>query len=104
MNAVLANRFAGGWAGVGVAFVLITLLSEALLLVVAGQAGFIDGPRAMANIAGDSFLPHPLRQPSDPLPTLQDLFCFQKKKREFLCSEKVPVHETRKHASRDCAV
>src|SRR2546422_8173218 len=37
MNAVLANRFAGGWAGVGTAFVLITLLSEALLLIVAGQ-------------------------------------------------------------------
>src|SRR5256714_6520115 len=60
MNAVLANRFAGGWGGIGVAFVLITLLSEALLLVVAGEAGFIDGPRVMANMAGDSYLPHPL--------------------------------------------
>src|SRR2546430_3343658 len=67
MNAVLANRFAGGWAGVGVAFVLITLLSEALLLVVAGQAGFIDGPRVMANMAVDSYLPHRFIQLSDRL-------------------------------------
>src|SRR6266853_4322791 len=41
MNAVLANQFAAGWAGIGAVFVLVTLLSEALLLVVAGQAGFI---------------------------------------------------------------
>ena len=67
MNAVLANRFAGGWAGIGVAFVLITLLSEALLLVVAGQAGFIDGPRVMANMAVDSYLPHRFSQLSDRL-------------------------------------
>jgi amino acid transporter len=67
MNAVLANRFADGWAGIGVAFVLITLLSEALLLVVAGQAGFIDGPRVMANMAVDSYLPHRFSQLSDRL-------------------------------------
>ncbi len=67
MNAVLANRFAGGWPGIGVAFVLITLLSEALLLVVAGQAGFIDGPRVMANMAVDSYLPHRFSQLSDRL-------------------------------------
>src|SRR5213593_4117805 len=67
MNAVLANRFAGGWAGVGAAFILITLLSEALLLVVAGQTGFIDGPRVMANMAVDSYLPHRLSQLSDQL-------------------------------------
>ncbi len=67
MNAVLANRFAGGWAGVGTAFVLITLLSDALLLVVAGQTGFIDGPRVMANMAVDSYLPHRFSQLSDRL-------------------------------------
>ena len=67
MNALLANRFAGGWAGVGTAFVLITLLSEALLLIVAGQTGFIDGPRVMANMAVDSYLPHRFSQLSDRL-------------------------------------
>ncbi len=71
MNAVLADAFAGGWtvAGlrVGSAFVFITLLSEALLLVVAGQTGFIDGPRVMANMAVDSYLPHRFSQLSDRL-------------------------------------
>src|SRR5437773_10897706 len=67
MNAILANRFAGGWAGIGAAFVLITLLSEALLLIVAGQAGFIDGPRVMANMAVGSYLPHRVSQLSVPL-------------------------------------
>jgi len=67
MNAVLANEFAGGWAGVGAAFVLVTLLSEALLLIVAGQTGFIDGPRVMANMAVDSYLPHRFSQLSDRL-------------------------------------
>ncbi len=67
MNAVLASQFAGGWAGVGAAFVLVTLLSEALLLIVAGQAGFIDGPRVMANMAVDSYMPHRFSQLSDRL-------------------------------------
>lgn len=67
MNAVLANEFAGRWAGIGAAFVLITLVSEALLLVVAGQAGFIDGPRVMANMAVDSYMPHRFSQLSDRL-------------------------------------
>jgi amino acid transporter len=62
MNAVLADRLAGTWnlAGIplGHAFVVITLTSEALLLFVAAQAGFIDGPRVMANMAHDSWLPH----------------------------------------------
>src|SRR6266481_1227847 len=62
MNAVLAERLAGSWnlAGLplGNGFVVITLTSEALLLFVAAQAGFIDGPRVMANMAQDSWLPH----------------------------------------------
>jgi len=62
MNAVLADRLAGSWnlAGIplGHAFVVIALTSEALLLFVAAQAGFIDGPRVMANMAHDSWLPH----------------------------------------------
>jgi amino acid transporter len=62
MNAVLADRLAGSWTLAGIplghAFVVITLTSEALLLFVAAQAGFIDGPRVMANMAHDSWLPH----------------------------------------------
>ncbi len=67
MNAVLANQFAAGWAGIGAVFVFVTLLSEALLLIVAGQTGFIDGPRVMANMAVDSYMPHRFSQLSDRL-------------------------------------
>ncbi|HVR40681.1 MAG TPA: APC family permease [Thermoanaerobaculia bacterium] len=62
MNAVLAEAAFGSWqlAGLPVGYwlVLITLISEGLLLFVAAQAGFIDGPRVMANMAVDSFFPH----------------------------------------------
>ncbi|MBI5607450.1 MAG: amino acid permease, partial [Deltaproteobacteria bacterium] len=62
MNAVLAERVAGAWTigevRVGAAFVVATLVSEAALLFVAAQAGFVDGPRVMANMATDSWLPH----------------------------------------------
>ena len=36
---------------------LVTLLSEGALLVVAAQAGFIGGPRGLANMAHDSWMP-----------------------------------------------
>jgi amino acid transporter len=62
MNAVLLERVAGEWSLAGVefggAFVVIALLSEGALLFVAAQAGFVDGPRVMANMAVDSWLPH----------------------------------------------
>jgi K+ transporter len=59
---VLSEDIFGGWhlggLPVGYWLVLVTLISEGLLLVVAAQAGFIDGPRVMANMAVDSYLPH----------------------------------------------
>ena len=62
MNAVLLERVAGGWMighlAVGRGFVVIALVSEGALLFVAAQAGFLDGPRVMANMAVDSWLPH----------------------------------------------
>ena len=36
---------------------VITLFSEGILLVVAAQAGFIDGPRVLANMAVDNWMP-----------------------------------------------
>ncbi|MBC7853980.1 MAG: amino acid permease [Pirellulaceae bacterium] len=39
-------------------FVWITVLSEAALLIVAAQAGFIGGPKCLANMAHDSWVPH----------------------------------------------
>lgn len=75
LNAVLTERFAGAWSiggvNVGRAFVVVTMLAEGALLLVAAQAGFIDGPRVMANMATDSWLPHRFAQLSDRL-TMQN--------------------------------
>lgn len=56
LNAVLAGSVFAGWPLGGV-LALITIFSEAALLCVAAQTGFIDGPRVMANMAIDSWLP-----------------------------------------------
>ena len=73
LNAVLLKAFAGEWhlAGlpVGKWFVYAALASEGALLFVAAQTGFIDGPRVMANMAVDSWLPHRFASLSDRLTT-----------------------------------
>jgi amino acid transporter len=75
MNAVLLHRLADSWVvgglEVGKGFIYLTLAAEAALLLVAAQAGFIDGPRVMANMATDSWLPHRFAQLSDRL-SMQD--------------------------------
>jgi amino acid transporter len=72
MNATLIERFAHGWpAPLRDGYVWITLAAESALLFVAAQAGFIDGPRVMSNMAADSWLPHRFAQLSDRL-TMQD--------------------------------
>ncbi|HEY2370614.1 MAG TPA: APC family permease, partial [Polyangiaceae bacterium] len=62
MNWVLLESVAHGWhvgnVDLGAAFVMLALASEAGLLFIAAQAGFVDGPRVMANMAVDSWLPH----------------------------------------------
>jgi len=71
MNAVLLERIASGWniAGIrfGSGFIVAALLSEGALLFVAAQAGFLDGPRVMANMATDSWLPRRFAALSDRL-------------------------------------
>ncbi len=71
LNAVLFERYAGGFRPfglpIGSGFVWIALLSEGALLYVAAQAGFVDGPRVMANMALDSWLPHRFAALSDRL-------------------------------------
>ena len=75
MNYVLADMLAGGFhlgpLALGKWYVVVTIASEALLLFVAAQAGFIAGPRVMANLAQDSFLPHRFGALSDRL-TMQN--------------------------------
>ena len=57
MNAVLTERLVGGLP-FGRTLAALTIFSEAALLVVAAQAGFTDGPRVLANMAVDSWMPH----------------------------------------------
>src|SRR6185437_8299547 len=71
MNAVLFERVASSWhlggLNVGRGFIIAALFSEGALLFVAAQAGFVDGPRVMANMAVDSWLPHRFAALSDRL-------------------------------------
>lgn len=66
MNWVLSSAFAGDSVA-GKAFVIATLASEGALLVVAAQAGFVGGPRVLANMAIDSWMPHRFAALSDRL-------------------------------------
>lgn len=68
MNAVLVERLTGGMP-FGTALVVVTLLSEGAVLVVAAQAGFIDGPRVLANMAVDSWVPRRFAALSERLTT-----------------------------------
>ena len=73
LNAVLVERLVGGWhiggLPVGRTFLLTTLLCEGALLFVAAQTGFLDGPRVLASMAVDSWVPHRFYQLSDRLVT-----------------------------------
>jgi hypothetical protein len=68
MNAALFERMASGIPG-GSAFVILSLFSEGALLVVAAQAGFIDGPRVLSNMAIDSWMPRRFSALSERLTT-----------------------------------
>ncbi len=57
LNAVLLQAITAGWGGPGYAFLVATLVSEAVLLFVAAQTGFLDGPRVLANMSLDRWLP-----------------------------------------------
>jgi hypothetical protein len=64
LNAVFFYKLASGWriAGVpvGLPIVTFTLITEGALLFVAAQTGFLDGPRVMATMAVDRWLPRRL--------------------------------------------
>ncbi len=58
LNAILFANLSRDWApGLAQAFVLVTLISEAVLLFVAAQTGFLDGPRVLSNMALDRWAP-----------------------------------------------
>jgi amino acid transporter len=68
MNAVLVEKMTHGLPG-GAVFTVLTLVSEGALLIVGAQAGFIDGPRVLANMALDSWAPRRFSTLSDRLTT-----------------------------------
>jgi len=64
LNAVLASTLYQGW-GFGPLLAMVTIFSEGALLLVGAQAGFMDGPRVMANMAVDYWFPHRFASLSD---------------------------------------
>jgi amino acid transporter len=75
LNAVLFEQITAAWAAPwGYAFVIVTLASEAALLFVAAQTGFLDGPRVLANMAKDRWLPVWLSVLSDRLVIKNGIF------------------------------
>ncbi len=67
LNAVLFNAISQDWGMKGYVFVLISLVSEALLLFIAGQTGFLGGPRVLASMALDRWFPTKFAALSDRL-------------------------------------
>jgi len=75
LNAVLFDSVTAGWGSVwSKSFIGLTLISEAALLFVAAQTGFIDGPRIMANMALDRWFPKKYASLSDRLVTMNGVF------------------------------
>jgi hypothetical protein len=78
MNAVLLGNVFGSWniggVGFGGGLVVVSLMAEAALLLVAAQAGFLDGPRVLANMAVDSWMPHRFSQLSERLVAKNGVF------------------------------
>ena len=58
LNAILFGQITAAWpAGLGQAFVVISMTAAAVLLFIAAQTGFLDGPRVLANMALDRWFP-----------------------------------------------
>jgi amino acid transporter len=68
LNAVLFEHIASKWP-LGGGVITFTLLTEGALLFVAAQTGFIDGPRVLATMAHDQWLPRRLSHLSQRLVT-----------------------------------
>jgi len=70
LNAVLFENVTRSWPTViSLPFIFIILFSEAVILFVAAQTGFLDGPRVLANMAADRWLPTKFAILSDRLVT-----------------------------------
>ena len=70
LNAVLVEQMTAAWpVWLGKGFVIAALVSSAALLFIAAQTGFIGGPRVLANMAVDRWMPTRFANLSDRLVT-----------------------------------
>lgn len=73
LNATLFSGIFAGFlgpdSGLTTPLTVLILSTEAALLIVAAQAGFLDGPRVLSNMSLDSWAPHRLSHLSDRLIT-----------------------------------
>src|SRR5487761_1558251 len=80
LNAVMFQHIAAGWKlggfAVGTPIITFALLTEGALLFVAAQTGFIDGPRVLATMATDRWLPRRFANLSSRLVTQDGVFAM----------------------------
>jgi len=70
LNAVMLEKMTSNWGrGTANTFVFLTLFSEAAILFVAAQTGFLDAPRVLSNMALDRWFPSRFASLSDRLVT-----------------------------------
>jgi amino acid transporter len=70
LNAVLLEQMTAAWPSwLGKSFVIAALASSAALLLIAAQTGFLGGPRVLANMAVDRWMPTRFATLSDRLVT-----------------------------------
>lgn len=69
LNAILFDTMTSGWGTSGYLLLTAALASEAILLFVAAQTGFLGGPRIIANMAMDRWFPSKFATLSDRLVT-----------------------------------
>jgi amino acid transporter len=74
LNASLFNTISNDWGIAGYIFVLISLISEALLLYVAAQTGFLGGPKVLASMSLDRWFPTKFAALSDRLVNQKGIF------------------------------
>jgi hypothetical protein len=80
LNASLWEQLTRGWRigaiEIGPALAWLTLVSEGALLFVAAQTGFVDGPRTLAAMAADEWVPKRFKNLSERLVTQNGVLCM----------------------------
>jgi len=75
LNAVLFERITAAWPPLlGKSFVIAAMASSGALLLIAAQTGFFGGPRVLANMAVDRWMPTRFATLSDRLVTQNGVF------------------------------